>query len=74
MEMSSQLKAPAALPPRKEPQNQLDRGLGGPQSQSGRGGKEEKYHHCTCQELNPGRSARSLVCILLSYAGSRFNA
>jgi len=41
MEGSGQLHAPAALPPRKEPQYPLDRRLGGRQSQSGRGGEEK---------------------------------
>jgi hypothetical protein len=34
-----------------------------PQSQSGRDG-EEKTRHCPCRELNPGRPAHSLVCIM----------
>jgi hypothetical protein len=47
MEVSSQLHAPAALPPRKETlvMNELcplDRRLGGPQSRSGRGDEEKK--------------------------------
>jgi hypothetical protein len=37
---SGQLHAPAALPPGKETQYPLDRRLSGPQSQSGRCGKE----------------------------------
>jgi hypothetical protein len=41
MEVSGQLHAPAALPPVKQPLEQLDRRLGGPQSRSGRGGEEE---------------------------------
>jgi hypothetical protein len=42
MEMSSQLHAPAALPPAKEPQLPLlDRWLGGHQSRSGHGGEEK---------------------------------
>jgi hypothetical protein len=42
MEISGQLHAPAALPQEKSPWDPLGRRLGGPQSQSGRGG-EEKY-------------------------------
>jgi hypothetical protein len=42
----------------------LERGLGGPQSRSGRGGEEKKLHHCPCLESNLGRSPRSLVSIL----------
>jgi len=30
----------------------------------GRGGKEKNSHRYSCQELNPDRSARSLVSIL----------
>jgi hypothetical protein len=36
------------------PQYPLDSGLGGPQSQSGRGGEEKKSHHCPYRELKPG--------------------
>jgi len=45
MEVSGQLQAPTALAPRKNtppPRYPLDRRLCGPQSQSGRGGKERK--------------------------------
>jgi hypothetical protein len=42
----------------------LDRRLGGPQSQSGRGGGEEKKHPTPCWEQNPGSPAPSLVTIL----------
>jgi hypothetical protein len=41
MEVSDQLHAPAAFPPRKEPWYPLDRRLGGTQSRSGRGGEEK---------------------------------
>jgi hypothetical protein len=41
MEVSSQLHAPAALPPGKDPWYPLDWRLGGPQSRSGRDGEEE---------------------------------
>jgi hypothetical protein len=57
MEVSGQLHAPAALPPRKEPQYPLDRKLGGPQSRPGRDG-EEKIS-CLFRESNPGRPASS---------------
>jgi hypothetical protein len=40
MEVSGQLHATAALPQVKSPWYPLDRGLGGPQSPSGRGGEE----------------------------------
>jgi hypothetical protein len=42
MGVSGQLRAPAALPPGKEPRYPLDRRLGGPQGRSGRGGEETK--------------------------------
>jgi hypothetical protein len=42
----------------------LNRRLGGPQSRSGRVGKEKISHHCRCRELDPGRLACSLVSIL----------
>jgi hypothetical protein len=41
MEVSGQLHAPAALTPGKSPWHPLDKRLGGPQSQSGRGGEEK---------------------------------
>jgi hypothetical protein len=41
MELSGKLHAPAALPPGKDPRYPLDRRPGGPQSRSGRGGKEK---------------------------------
>jgi hypothetical protein len=41
MEVSSQLHAPAALLPGKEPLYPLDARLGGPQSRSGHGGEEK---------------------------------
>jgi hypothetical protein len=41
MEVSGQLHAPAALPPRKKPRYSLDMRLDGPQSRSGRGGEEK---------------------------------
>jgi hypothetical protein len=51
MEVSDQLHAPAALLPGKEPLVLLDRGLGGPQSRSGRGGEEKNSQH-DVQESN----------------------
>jgi hypothetical protein len=51
MEMSGQLHAPVALPPKKDPWYALDRKLGGPQSRSGRGGEEKK--HRPRRESNP---------------------
>jgi hypothetical protein len=42
--MSGQLHGPAALPPGKDPWYSLDRGLGGPQIRSGRGGEERNSH------------------------------
>jgi hypothetical protein len=41
MEVSGQVHAAAALTPGKEPRYPLDRRLGGPQSRSGRDGKEK---------------------------------
>jgi hypothetical protein len=41
MGVSGKLHTPAALPPRKEPLITIVRRLGGPQSRSGRGGKEK---------------------------------
>jgi hypothetical protein len=44
MEVTGQLHAPAALPPPPpgtNPWYPLDRGMGGPQSRSGRGGEEK---------------------------------
>jgi hypothetical protein len=44
MEVSSQLRAPAALLPGKSPWNPLYKRLGGPQSRFGRGGEEKNSH------------------------------
>jgi hypothetical protein len=41
MDVSSQLHAPAALLPAKQPRYPLDRKLRGPQNRSGRGGIEK---------------------------------
>jgi hypothetical protein len=43
MEVSGQLHAPAALPPRKEPLVPIERRLGGPLSRSGSGGEDRKF-------------------------------
>jgi hypothetical protein len=47
--MSSDLHAPAALPPGKDPQYPLDKRRGGLQDWSGRCGKENSF---PCQDLN----------------------
>jgi hypothetical protein len=65
-----QFHAPAALHWGKNPSYQLDRSLGELQSQSGCGGKEKNPN--TCQELNPGHSAHSLVTILWSGLSPKF--
>jgi hypothetical protein len=44
MEVSGELHAPAALPQGKSSLYPLDRGLGGPQRLSGRGGEEKNSH------------------------------
>jgi hypothetical protein len=51
-------------PLRKSPWYQLNRGLSGSQSRSGRGGEENMSRRCPFRELNPGRPACSLVSIL----------
>jgi len=56
MEVSDQLHAPAALPPRKEPWYPLDRRLGRPQSRSGRGGKISLH---LMSLLNPGNKVKA---------------
>jgi hypothetical protein len=43
MEASGYFHAPAALPPGKEPQYQLQRRLGRAQSRSGRGGEDKNF-------------------------------
>jgi hypothetical protein len=53
MEVSGQLLAPAALPPRKS----LPAPMGGPKNRSERYGKEEKPS--PCRESNPGRPVRN---------------
>jgi len=60
MEVSGQLHSPAALITGKEPPVPL----GGPQDRYGFGSEYKNFHHCLSRELNPGRPARSLVCIL----------
>jgi len=64
MEVTGQFEAPATFPQGKETRYPLDRRLGGPQSRSGRGGEEKKFHDCPCRELNPDRSGCSLATIL----------
>jgi hypothetical protein len=66
MEVSGQLHAPAALPPgERAPGTVLDRGLGGPQSRSGRRGEEKKTS--PYRQSNPGRLVRSPSLYRLSY-------
>jgi len=62
MEVSCQLHEPAALPLGKSSGYPLDMRMGRPQTRSGRGGKGKKPS--PCRELNPGRPARNLVCIV----------
>jgi hypothetical protein len=64
--VSGQLRAPAALPPGKDPRQPWDRRLGGPQSRSGHCGEEKILH---CRESNP-TPARSLTLGRLSYPDS----
>jgi hypothetical protein len=52
---------PGRFIPWKEPRYTLDRRLGGPQSRSGRGGKEKNSQ--VLQGLEPDHAARSLVAI-----------
>jgi hypothetical protein len=67
MEVSGQLHAPAALPPRKEPGYPLDRRLGGPQSRSGRGVKEKNSTPPPrIEPPNPDRPTRSQSLYRLS--------
>jgi hypothetical protein len=54
-----QLHVPAALSPEKSPRYPLDRRLGGTQSQSEGSGKDKKFDHLACRELNGSRTARS---------------
>jgi hypothetical protein len=72
MEVSGQFHASVALPPEKEPQFPLDRGLGGPQSRSGRGvEKKNSYLPPGLEPRSSNRPARSLY--RLSYPGSKWN-
>jgi hypothetical protein len=50
-----------SIPQSVSPWYQLDRRLCGPQRRAERGYEKRKSHHCPCQELEPGRPARSLV-------------
>jgi hypothetical protein len=60
MEVSGQLHAPAALPPGKDTLvYPLDRRLGGPQSRSGRGGREKNSQPPSgIEPQNPDRPVR----------------
>jgi hypothetical protein len=71
MEVSGQLHALVALPPRKSPWYPLDRRLGRPQSRSGRGGEEKNSQSSPgIEPHNPDRPARSPALYRLSYHGS----
>jgi hypothetical protein len=50
----------------KNHQYPLNRGLGGTQSRSGRGGEGKKSHQCPCRELNSGRPTCGLVYVIIS--------
>jgi hypothetical protein len=67
MEMSShQLHASFALPRRKSPRYQLDRGMGGPQSDLD--AMDKRKISCPCQESNASRPARSPSIYRIRYA------
>jgi hypothetical protein len=51
------------------PQYSLDRRPYGSQSRFGRYGKDIKSHYCPFREMNPSRTARSLVSILITNNG-----
>jgi len=56
--VNGHLHAPNVLPLEGvPPRHLLDRKLGGPQIQSGRGGEEKNSYSCPCQESNAGRPA-----------------
>jgi hypothetical protein len=62
--MSGQLHAPAALPPGgKRPRYSLDRGLGGPQSRSGRRGEEKILDPTGTRTPTPRSSSPQSVAI-----------
>jgi hypothetical protein len=61
MEVSSQLYAPAALPPRKEPQVPTDRRLGG--HTAGLDAVAKRKIPNSCRESNLDRPASSLIAI-----------
>jgi hypothetical protein len=61
MEVIGQLHFPAAFTQRKNPWYPLDRGLGGPQSQSGRGGEEKN------SQLLPGLEPPTIQSVAQSY-------
>jgi hypothetical protein len=63
MEVSGQPHAPAALLPRKKSSwYQLDRRLGGPQSQSERGGAKKSLHPLS--ELEPPDHSAAIICVV----------
>jgi hypothetical protein len=71
MEVSGQLHAAAALPPRKSPSYPFGRRLGGLQSRFGRGGEEMNSQPPPgIEPQNPDRPARSPALYRLSYHGS----
>jgi hypothetical protein len=71
MEVSSQLHAPAALPPGKDPLVPLDRRLDGPQSRSERGGLEKNSQpQPEIEPQNPDRPTHSSALYRLSYHDS----
>jgi hypothetical protein len=59
MEVSGKIHAPG-----KKSQYPLNRRLGGPKSQSGRGGKEKQSLLCLCWKSNPDHAVHSLVTIV----------
>jgi hypothetical protein len=63
MEVSGQIRAPAASPRRKCRRYPLDRRLGGPRIRPGRGDEDIYIYSSLCRETNPCRPAR-LVSIL----------
>jgi hypothetical protein len=74
MEISGQPHTPAALLLGKEPPLPIDRRLGGPQSRSGRGGKEKQNSFLLLSGIELGRPVRNLVntqAELGSFSGSK---
>jgi hypothetical protein len=73
LEVSCQLHAPAALPPRKSPRYPFYRRLGGPQSRYGRYGVMKIFYPTGIRTpAPPGRPACSQLLYRLSYPGSPF--